>query len=201
MRAVIIGNGTIRDYEYIKSKIKDDDFIICADGGMRHIGGLGVKPDIAIGDFDSYEITDDTEKYVYPTQKDFTDGELAVDYALKNGYTDILLLAMTGKRLDHTMTNIFQLAKNGNITLADDDNEIYVLKKKLEIYGKKGCTLSIVPVFSDLSGVVTAGLYYPLKNEKLYFGCGRGNSNIITENVCTISAEDGMGLVFINNGE
>ena len=36
MRAVIIGNGDIKDYQYIKSKINDDDFIICADGGYNH---------------------------------------------------------------------------------------------------------------------------------------------------------------------
>ena len=32
MRAVVIGNGSINDYGYIKSKIRADDFIICADG-------------------------------------------------------------------------------------------------------------------------------------------------------------------------
>lgn len=36
MRAVIIGNGDIKDYQYIKSKINDNDFIICADGGYNH---------------------------------------------------------------------------------------------------------------------------------------------------------------------
>lgn len=201
MRAVIIGNGEIRDYDYIKSKLIDEDFIICADGGLRHLSGLGIRADIAIGDFDSAKKCDDVKSYVYPTKKDFTDGELAVDYAIENGYCDILLIAMTGKRLDHTMTNIFQLAKKSNITLIDDDNEIYSVKDTLEICGKKGATLSIIPVFSNLSGVTTSGLYYPLYGETLYFGEGRGNSNVITDDVCSISVTDGIGLIFINNGE
>ena len=50
MRAVIIGNGDIHNYEYIKTKLRKDDFIICADGGLRHTSPLGVSPDIAIGD-------------------------------------------------------------------------------------------------------------------------------------------------------
>ena len=53
MRAVIIGNGDIKDYQYIKSKINDNDFIICADGGYNHAEKMGIVPDVLIGDFDS----------------------------------------------------------------------------------------------------------------------------------------------------
>lgn len=51
MRAVIIGNGDIKDYQYIKSKINDNDFIICADGGYNHAEKMGIVPDVLIGDF------------------------------------------------------------------------------------------------------------------------------------------------------
>lgn len=201
MRAVIIGNGEIRDYTYIKTFLKPDDFIICADGGLRHVKGLGVDADIAIGDFDSYTKSDKIESIVYPSHKNLTDGEIAVDYAIENGYSEILLLAMTGSRLDHTFTNIFQLSKRGNITLIDDDNEIHIVKNSIIIEGQKGKTLSIIPVFSDLIGVTVTGVYYPLDNETLYFGEGRGNSNVIVDDLCTISVKGGIGLVFINNGE
>lgn len=201
MRAVIIGNGEIRDYKYIKSKLRDDDFIICADGGLRHINNLGINADIAIGDFDSAEKSDYIKNYVYPPEKDFTDGELAVNYAIDNGYSEILLLAMTGSRLDHTFTNIFQLTKSENISLIDDDNEVHVIKNTLEIKGMKGATLSIIPVYRNLVGVTSTGLYYPLINDTLYFGQSKGNSNVITDDICTISVSDGIGIVFINNGE
>ncbi len=201
MRAVIIGNGEIKNYEYIKSKLNDDDFIICADGGTRHIKLLDVSADVVIGDFDSSDKCDNVKTYVYPAQKDYTDGELAVSYALQNGYKDILMLAMTGKRLDHTLTNIIQLSKHNKISLIDDDNEIYCVKEKLEIANRKGKTLSIIPVYQDLKGVKTTGLLYPLNDETLYFGSGRGNSNIITDDICTVSVSDGMGIVLINNGE
>ncbi len=201
MRAVIIGNGEIRDYKYIKSKLRDDDFIICADGGLRHINNLGINADIAIGDFDSAEKNDYIKNYVYPPEKDFTDGELAVNDAIDNGYSEILLLAMTGSRLDHTFTNIFQLTKSENISLIDDDNEVHIIKNTLEIKGMKGATLSIIPVYRNLVGVTATGLYYPLINETLYFGQSRGNSNVITDDICTISVSDGIGIVFINNGE
>ena len=201
MRAVIIGNGDIRNYEYIKSRLNDDDFIVCADGGIRHTKHLGVKADVAVGDFDSSEKCDDITTYVYPTQKDYTDGELAIDYALRNGYSEILLIGMTGSRLDHTFTNIFQLVKDERITLIDDDNEIYLLKSSQTFKGKKGKTLSIIPVYGDLKGVSANGLFYPLSCDTLYFGQGRGNSNIITEDICTVSVKSGIGLIFINDGQ
>ena len=201
MRAVIIGNGEIRDYTYIKSFLRPDDFIICADGGLRHVKGLGVNPDIAIGDFDSYTKPDGIKSVIFPSHKNLTDGEIAVDYAIENGYFEILLLAMTGSRLDHTFTNIFQLAKQGNITLIDDDNEVYVIKDSITLKGKKGKTMSVIPVFSNLVGVTATGVYYPLDNDTLVFGEGRGNSNVITDDMCTVSVKDGTGIIFINNGD
>lgn len=201
MRAVIIGNGSISDYAYIKTRLRDDDYIICADGGLKHIQKLDVNPDVAIGDFDSGEKPDDIMVYQYPADKDFTDGELAVDYALKSGFDEILLIAMTGTRLDHTITNIFQLAKSKGISLVDDKNEIFVIKDTLELESRKGKTLSIIPVYSDLEGISATGLLYPLENGTLYFGQGRGNSNVITDDKCTISVKRGMGVVIITDGE
>lgn len=82
MRAVIIGNGDIKDYQYIKSKINDDDFIICADGGYNHAEKMGIVSDVLIGDFDSAKNFEKVKDRIeYPKRKDFTDGELAVSYA------------------------------------------------------------------------------------------------------------------------
>ena len=201
MRAVIIGNGDIENYEFIKSKIHNDDFIICADGGIRHTDKLNIIPNIVIGDFDSSDKPDGIKKCVYPSDKDYTDGELAVSYALEEGFDEVIMLAMTGKRLDHTITNIFQLTRDNRIRLIDDHNEIIALIDKLELRNKKGRTVSIIPVFGDLQGVSVTGMKYPLCNETLYFGEGRGNSNIIIDDNCTISVNGGIGIVLINNGE
>lgn len=201
MRAVVIGNGNIENYSYIKSKLNYDDFIICADGGLRHAKKLGVKVDVSIGDFDSSEKDDSVITYIYPTRKDFTDGELAVNYALQKGYSDIILLGMSGFRLDHTLTDIFLLSKHEGIKLIDDKNEVMIIKSKLELSGYSGKTLSIIPVCGDLCGIYTEGLEYPLNNETLYFGESRGNSNVIVSDKCSISVKSGMGIIVINDGE
>ena len=196
MRAVIIGNGDIIDYNYIKSKIQPGDFIICADGGYNHVKKMDIQPDVLIGDFDSAEGFENVEDRIqYPTRKDFTDGELAVKYAVENGYSDIVLIAMTGDRADHTIADILLLGKCPNGVLIDDNNEIYLLKDSIEIRGEKGQTLSIIPINGNAEGITTQGLEYPLKDDTLYFADTRGISNIMTENKCTISLKKGMALV------
>lgn len=201
MRAVIIGNGSISDYSYIAARLRSDDFFICADGGLRHAEKLGINPDIAIGDFDSAPRPDDVRVMEFPTRKDQTDGELAIEYALERGFDEILMIAMSGTRLDHTLTNIMLLSRSEKACLIDDNNEVHIVRTKLELCGYKGKTLSIIPLCGELEGITTSGLEYPLNNETLYFGTGRGNSNVVTADECSISVTRGIGAVIINNGE
>lgn len=196
MRAVIIGNGDIKDYNRIKSKIRQDDFIICADGGYNHAREMGIIPDVLIGDFDSAKDFDAVRNRIeYPVRKDFTDGELAVEYANERGMDSVCLIGMTGDRLDHTIADIMLLDKCKNGVLIDDNNEIYLLKDKLTIHGKSGQTLSIIPVFSDAEGLTASGLEYPLNSETLYFASTRGISNVMTADTCEITIEKGLALV------
>lgn len=201
MRAVVIGNGIINNYDYIKSRLKSSDFIICADGGMRHAKAMGIIPDIAIGDFDSYNKEPGIKTYTYPTDKNFTDGELAVAYAKEHGYDEIMLLGMTGDRLDHTITDILIMQSYPGAFLVDDKNEIHIIKDKLILECYTGKTLSIIPVYGDLIGIVTKGLKWQLDSETLYFGTSRGNSNIIENDICEISVKSGVGIIVINDGE
>lgn len=195
-RAVIIGNGDVKDYRYLKEKIHDTDFIICADGGYNHASAMGIKPNVLLGDFDSAE---DYEKVAdrieYPKRKDFTDGELAVMYAVEHGYNDVVLIAMTGDRLDHTIADILLLTKCKNGVLIDDNNEIYLLRDEIEISGRKGQTVSIIPINGNVQGISTTGLEYPLCDETLYFASSRGISNVMLDEKCKISIKKGMALV------
>ncbi len=196
MRAVIIGNGDIKNYEYIKGKIRKNDFIICADGGYNHAVKMGINPDALIGDFDSAKGFKSVEDRIeYPVRKDYTDGELAVTYAAEHGYDEIMLIAMSGDRFDHTMADVLLLDKCKRGVLADDNNEIYLLKDELLIKGRKGQTLSIIPIKGDARGLVTEGLEYPLCDETLYFASSRGISNVMLSEECRIKIKSGMALV------
>lgn len=197
MTALIIGNGEVS--REIKFKLPNNPYIICADGGMRHLEKLGLSADVLIGDMDSAGDAKIPEKVIrYPVRKDFTDGELAVDYAIDGGFSEIVMIGFTGTRADHTLTNIFLLKRihehGVHGCIIDANNEIYC-SNDITIYGEKGDLVSIIPVGGDLDGVTTEGLEYPLSFEKLEFGVGRGVSNVMLGEKCRIIVKYGTALI------
>ena len=110
-RCVIIGGADIEDYNIVKSYLREDDFNIFCDSGLRHIGGLGVKPHLAVGDFDSFKIEDvkESELIRLPRRKDDTDTVFAVKEGLRRGFEEFLLIGVIGQRLDHTLVNVYAL--------------------------------------------------------------------------------------------
>ncbi len=197
MIALIVGNGDVS--REIADKLPKGAYVICADGGYRHMKTLGLRADILIGDMDSVgEETEPDTVLRYPVRKDFTDGEIAVNYALEKGFSEIVMVGFVGTRMDHTLTNIFLLKKikeqGKNGCVIDAHNEIYC-SADITLGGKKGDIVSIIPVGGDVDGVTTEGLEYPLCGETLEFGKGRGVSNVMTGERCRITVENGTALI------
>ena len=198
MIALIVGNGEVSDE--IKNELPENTFVICADGGIRHMKKLGLRPDIIIGDMDSADIEIDEEKAIrYPVKKDFTDSEISVDYAINHGFEEIIMLGFTGTRLDHTITNLFLLKKISESgrkgVIIDKHNKIFYAERENVILGKMGDIVSIIPIGEDVSGITTNGLEYPLNNETLEFGKSRGVSNVMTGECCEIMIESGTAMI------
>lgn len=124
-RCVIIGGAPIAGYERISSYLREDDFCIYCDSGLRHMEGLGAEPSLIVADFDSYDDPHlDVETIVLPVAKDDTDTVHAVKVGLERGYTDFLLIGVFGARLDHTLVNVyilFDLDEKGCAAMAVDD--------------------------------------------------------------------------------
>ena len=49
------GGADINNYEYIKSCMRNDDFIVFCDSGLKHLDTLQVNPSLIVGDFDSHD--------------------------------------------------------------------------------------------------------------------------------------------------
>ena len=54
-RCVIVSAAEIKNYKKITSLMKPEDFYIFCDGGLNHREGLGVEPELVVGDFDSFD--------------------------------------------------------------------------------------------------------------------------------------------------
>ncbi|MCL1823284.1 MAG: thiamine diphosphokinase [Oscillospiraceae bacterium] len=202
MRAVIISGGNITDYGYIKEQIKafGGDLIIAADSGYHHAVQMELKPDLVVGDFDSLGELEqaDIETVQYSAEKNFTDTELALEHARRMNADEFLLAAVTGTRLDHTLTNIFMLKtclEHGeNAEIIDEHNRIRLTETRLSLTEGQYRFVSLVPL-SDCSGVCTRGMKYPLENAELKFGSGLGVSNELPGEWAEVSLEKGLLLV------
>lgn len=197
MTALIVGNGEVS--ESIKEKLPDNAYVICADGGVRHMKKLGISADILIGDMDSLGGNEIPEQVIkYPAKKDLTDGEIAVNYAIEQGFSKIVMIGFIGTREDHTLTNIFFLKKikeHGRLgCIIDEHNEIYCADD-LTLSGTAGEIVSIIPIGGDVESVTTEGLEYPLSSEKLKFAEGRGVSNVMNGDKCRITVSGGTALI------
>ena len=100
-RCVIFTAGDQHGIEKHEIGLRHDDFVICCDAGYRLAQRLGVRPDLLLGDFDSYTgaLPEDIPVQRYIRDKDDTDTVIAVRYALEHGYDSILLVAATGRML------------------------------------------------------------------------------------------------------
>ena len=77
-------------FERLAVPMEPEDFVIAADGGLRHTERLGIVPDVILGDFDSLGRVP-AGSNVFPVEKDDTDAMLAVRRGLSLGYRDFLL--------------------------------------------------------------------------------------------------------------
>jgi thiamine pyrophosphokinase len=203
MRAIIIANGNEFSSEFFERIREKSDYIICADGGYKHLKRIGIEPDEVLGDFDSMDkdsvLCDNVA--VYPSKKDDTDTEIAIRRALELGATDIVLLGCIGSRMDHTLANLFllkEIYRNGaNGMLVDEHNFVYYMKDKLTVKAHRGDLLSILPMTPVCEGVTTAGLYYVLCDDTLKMASSRGVSNVLTEDTATITIRLGEALVIL----
>ena len=206
LKGLIISSGDVKNYRNLSETINKYDFILCADGGLRHAQYLGIKPNAVIGDFDSIskessEFADEHNipMFKFPIEKDETDTELALKFMLEKGCKDITLLGATGSRVDHTLANIFLLknlfAYNAIGKIVNDNNIIYFVNDKLELKKKEEYYISIIPISTGGITVCIEGFYYPLNNVEMQFGSTLGVSNKIIDDQGIIKITKGQAIV------
>jgi thiamine pyrophosphokinase len=177
---------------------------IAADGGIRHAEALGLTPEIWVGDFDS---TDgelalqyaEIPRLEYPAEKALTDGELALQMALEEGGSDIIMVgALGGERADHAWAHVVQalaLAMEGRrVFLTSGSEEGYpLLPGRIRLDLPKASMFSVLGL-DRLEGLTIQNARYPLEGFELPFGSSRTISNV-AEGEVTFDLRAGRALV------
>lgn len=199
-RCVIVGGADINNYEYIKSCLRNDDFIVFCDSGLKHLESLQVKPGLIVGDFDSHDNPQlDVETIVLPCEKDDTDTVFAVKGALKRGFDDFLLIGVVGARLDHSLGNVSillylnSLGKKGCII--DDYSEMEIVCDKPVYIENSFKFFSLLNIFGTAKGITIKNAKYPLIDGEITCEYQYGISNEVVGQTAEVSIKKGKLLL------
>ena len=208
LRAVIFANGNFNPSASIISTLRDDDLLIAADGGAKHCLAAGLWPNTVIGDMDSLSppliqdlINHGCQLIEYSPDKDQTDFELALTYAVQQGAIDLLLFGLLGGRLDQSLANILLLTRNEwkdlNLILSDEPDMAYLMHSNdtVSIQGKPGDIISLIPLSEVVTDVTSHGLRWPLDQANLILGSTLSVSNELLKTNTKIQI--GSGILFL----
>ena len=179
------------------------DLVIAADGGLLHARRLGVRADLAVGDFDSLGfVPEGIPVFRHPVMKDDTDMMLAVRLGLERGYRRFLIFGGLGGRLDHTLANLQTLAfisRSGaaGVLVGDDCCLTAVGAGREARFGAEAeGTVSVFSLAEESRGVNETGLLYTLDEGTLRGDFPLGVSNAFTGRPAAVSVREGMLAVY-----
>ena len=195
--------GEDDDSSRLYTLVQHADHIVATDGALDKAIERNIEAKTLIGDLDSLIDTSRLEDRFpsmeilrYPTDKDWTDLELAIDWALEQCPTSIAVFGATGGRIDHTMANLALLEKGLHsgipIDLISGSETVRLIQGALILETAKiGDRVSLLPI-SLFTTVSTQGLKYSLTCEKLFRGKGRGISNVVESTPASVTVESGV---------
>lgn len=188
--------------------LPDPDLVIAADSGADLAEHLGLRVDLLIGDLDSISPAaherakaSGTEIRAYPSAKDATDLELALDAAIEARATEIVVIGGAGGRLDHHLANFGLLGSRkyavADITWTTGVERTYIVRGTRHVPTSPGQTVSVIPLGGTARGVHLRGLRWPLAGAKLRAGTTRGLSNEATGTEAAITVSEGTLMVVV----
>ncbi|MGN0573807.1 MAG: thiamine diphosphokinase [Acutalibacteraceae bacterium] len=194
----IVGAGECKELNFKK---KSGDLVIAADGGYLYLEKAGIKPYIAIGDFDSLDIQPECEKVIKLNPvKDITDMYAAVNAGIEEGFSCFHLYGATGGRIDHTIANIqliASLAQQKMKAFIHDGNTVItaVCNDSLKFSSENKGYISVFSHSEKCSGVYLKGLKYTLENAELTNTFPLGVSNEFIGEKSEIIIGNGTAIV------
>lgn len=202
MSVLVFANGDLDPFEWVEPHLEDATAIIAADGGARHLAALSHLPDVLIGDLDSLSEAiratireASTLILAHSADKDSTDLELALLYAVDTYTEEVLVFGGFGGRLDQMLGNILLLMhpklRGREIRFVTQYQRIWLIEGEGQIRGEKGDTVSLIPLGGDVRVARTEGLRWSLRDEVLAFGPARGVSNQMLREMASVHVQEG----------
>lgn len=198
--ALIIANGASCNPELLGQLLEWSPLVVVLDSAMERVMQLDIKVDVLLGDFDRgfdpevYKTSQYPIEIVHTPDQNKTDLEKAFDYLIARKIPAVNVVWATGKRADHTITNLTNSTKYRDvlkIVILDDHSKVFLLPKKFEKWYTANTIISLIPI-GNVTGIHTQNLHYSLQNETLTIGYRTGSSNHVSKDgIVMIEHADG----------
>lgn len=192
----VVAGAPSADVEPWRAALRAAPTVIAADGGAGTLLAIGRRPDLVVGDGDSWSLHPGREHplgqdlawEIHPVDKDATDLQLALFRAVAMAAPGqaIVVLGALGGRIDHSLANLCLLAHptlaDHPTCLAEGGQVVWLLTgpDRREFEGRPGDLLSLLPLSDGVLVERTEGLHWPLEEAHLPFGSTLGISNRLT---------------------
>jgi thiamine pyrophosphokinase len=191
-------------------RIREDDFILCADGGYDLAAAERIKPAAVLGDFDSVgappRAAGGTRVLRFPAEKDDTDTMLALKYGLDAGFSDFVIVGGLSGRFDHSFANLqtmsYCLDRGGRVLLVDEGNKVTMTDAETFVLPpEEGFYFSLFSWTKDCRGVDIENAKYNARNIRFTRSFPLGVSNEFTGGPVTIRKKSGRLLIVLSRKE
>ncbi|WP_026728959.1 thiamine diphosphokinase [Flavobacterium denitrificans] len=199
--ALIIANGAACSPELLGQLLEWSPLVVVLDSAIERVLELGIKVDVLLGDFDRgfdpeiYRTSQYPIEIVHTEDQEKTDLEKACDYLVERGIPAVNVVWATGKRADHTITNLTNIVRHRDslkIVILDDHSKIFLLPRKFEKWYTSKTPISLIPI-GVVNGISSTNLKYELNNDTLTMGYRTGSSNSVEK--------DGIVTIMHNTGD
>ena len=198
--ALIIANGASCNNELLGQLLEWSPLVVVLDSAIERVINLNIKVDVLLGDFDRGFDPHEFIKSQYPIEivhtpdQNKTDLEKAFDYLIERKIPAANVVWATGKRADHTITNLTNIVRYRDllkIVILDDHSKIYMLPRIFQKWYPAKTIISLIPI-GIVNGIFTENLVYPLSNDTLTMGYKTGSSNAVAnDGIVTINHKEG----------
>ena len=198
--ALIIANGASCSPELLGQLLEWSPLVIVLDSAIERVIKLDIKIDVLLGDFDRDFNANYYKEQQYPIEiihtpdQNKTDLEKAFDYLYERKIPAVNVVWATGKRADHTITNLTNIVRYRDklkIVILDDHSKVFLLQKKFEKWYTANTPISLIPI-GHVTGIHSTNLFYPLQDETLTIGYRTGSSNHVSQDgLVTIIHDEG----------
>jgi thiamine pyrophosphokinase len=186
----------------LAQEIPAADLVMAADSGYDAAVSLGYAVDVLVGDLDSI-VTQTVPGHViverHPADKDQTDLDLALELAMRDEPSRVVVVGGTGGRLDHELATASLICDERwseiELDWVSSRARAHVIRRRRIVHGDVGAIVTLLAVGGPVSGLTTRGLKWELANATFEPGSTWGVSNLMQTPIADIKVGSGCLLV------